>query len=128
MTSCDSIFAYQGRMWVRCRFAGRWHPERLAEAYGAVPSVDYAEPNGQWNNRCNVYPYKRETGFTFLVRYGWGDCPAGCIHNRFSYFRVIDGQIVWIGSWVRFDDPKPEWWEEGMAGWACFHGLDGCPE
>jgi hypothetical protein len=32
---------------------------------------------------------------------GWGDCPAGCINNRYRYFIVEDGRVTQVGEYAR---------------------------
>jgi hypothetical protein len=97
------------------QFEGRLHPERLAEAYAKVPSLERADPNGQWNNTSDVYPWLAGDGMTFLFREGWGDCPSGCIYNQFWYFRVNGENAEYVGTFVAREDPVPPWWEEAKT-------------
>lgn len=100
--------------WMHLIFEGRLHPERLAEDYSRVPSLLYAEPNGIWSNQADNYPLLIDGGISYLFRYGWGDCPAGCINNRFWYFKVyeVSGEVEYLGTFVSPDDPEPDWWDE----------------
>ena len=123
LDSCS--MGYSGSL--RCVFKGLLHPERLAEAYKTVSSVVYAEPNGILFNTFNVYPWVLDTGRTFLFRNGWGDCPSGCIFNRYSYFKEIDGAWEWIGTFVHREDPEPDWWEEARIARDCFGAYTDCP-
>lgn len=100
--------------WMHLKFEGRLHPERLAEDYGEVPSLLFAEPNGIWNNQADNYPWLIDGGISYLFRNGWGDCPAGCIYNQFWYFKVPEkfGAIEYLGTFVPREDPEPDWWAE----------------
>jgi hypothetical protein len=128
LTDEDSVPAIGGQLRLRFLFEGKLHPERLVEAYEVMPSISIIYANSTWNNQQNVYPWMVDNRRTYLFRWGWGDCPAGCIDNRFSYFKTQDVGTEWVGTFVRFDDPEPGWWAEGRAGWACYHGRDECPE
>lgn len=102
-------------------FRGRLHPERLAEEYAALDHIRYAEPNGIFGDRSNVYPWQSTGVRTYLFREAWGDCMAGCIHNRFWYFRVIVGDVEYVGSWDG-QDPEPAWWKEAKAAYFTYRG------
>lgn len=107
----------------RIEFSGRKHPGVLAGGYGALDDVMWVEPNwlvGDWS--C-VYPWQIDGGMSYLFRYAWGDCPAGCIHSIFWYFRVIDGNIEYVGRWLEsWVDPQPEWWAEARAAYRAYRG------
>ena len=108
--------------WMRIDFEGRLHPERLAEAYAAVPSLENAEPNGQWFNERDNYPWLLDDGVSLLFREGWGDCPSGCIFNQFWYFRVKDDNVEYVGTFVRGQDPFPDWWDEAKTAYETKQG------
>ena len=103
--------------WMHLKFEGRLHPERVSEDYSQVPSLLYAEPNGTWNNQAGNYPWHIDGGISYLFRYGWGDCPAGCIYNQFWYFKFkgIMGSIEYVGTFVMGEDPEPDWWDEAKT-------------
>jgi hypothetical protein len=100
--------------WIQLIFEGRLHPERLADEYEQVPSLLSAVPNGIIANQADNYPWEIDGGVSYLFRYGWGDCPAGCIYNQWWYFKVREGEdeIEYLGTFVSPDDPKPDWWTE----------------
>ncbi len=109
--------------WMHLIFEGRLHPERLAEEYGQVPSLLMAEPNGTWSNQADNYPWLIDGGISYLFRYGWGDCPAGCIYNQFWYFKVreISGYVEYLGTFVSGEGPEPDWWAEARAAYDAKH-------
>lgn len=107
-------------------FEGRYNPKRLAEIYKTVPSVTYAEPNGFGGDWSNVYPWLLPEGLSYLFREGEGDCPSGCIHNCYWYFRVPPSGIEYIGTWCPpsgLGNPEPEWWWEAKQGMIRFRGY-----
>ena len=89
----------------------------------ALDGVRSAEPNGWSGDNNNVYPWRLDGGgLSYLWREGWGDCPAGCINNRFWYFRVNDGLIDFVGTFQLHADPEPHWWEEAKRAWYHYMG------
>jgi hypothetical protein len=102
------------------RFEGRLHPDRMAEIYEPVSSVVRVSPNGLWNNTYNVYPRRLDDRMTYLVRYGWGDCPAGCIDNRFWYFKADEDSVGYVGTYLYRAEPEPEWWKEARVAFDCY--------
>ncbi len=93
-------------------FEGRLHPERLAEIYASFPEVLSAEPNHYCCDWSDVYPGEVDGHRTYLFRHGYGDCPAGCINSDFWYFRRVDGQTEYVGTYSKWTDPEPAWWAE----------------
>ena len=89
------------------------HPSRLAELYGTLPGVihsDASRLDGDWPN---LYPRMMHSAITYLFRYAWGDCMAGCIYNEYWYFIFEGDQPVFVGHWAPDEDPnEPDWWEE----------------
>jgi hypothetical protein len=96
------------------RFEGRLHPERLAEIYASFPEVLSAHPNSYCCDWSNVYPGMHDGHRTYLFRYGYGDCPAGCIDSDLWYFRRVNGQTRYVGSYLP-GDPEPHWWQEARV-------------
>jgi hypothetical protein len=46
--------------------------------------------------------FDRGEGWEIAFVEGWGDCPAGCINNRYYYFSVRkDGRITKVGEYTR---------------------------
>ena len=109
--------------WAHLIFEGRLHPERLVEFYRQVESLEYVEPNGSWNNTRDNYPWLIQDGISYLFREGWGDCPSGCIDNRFWYFKVYENTIDYLGTFVRRTDPYPYWWDEAKVAYEAKYGY-----
>ncbi|MGB7062910.1 MAG: hypothetical protein WBF13_11235 [Candidatus Zixiibacteriota bacterium] len=94
-------------------FKGRLHGHRLAELYGVLPGTWTVNPSYSRGDLPNVYCRQTWEGMTYLFRYGWGDCPSGCIYSEFWYFRVDDNLPAFVGHWAPHQEPNvPEWWEE----------------
>lgn len=96
-------------------FAGLQNPVRLAQYYEAQDDVIWGDTNGYVGDRSNVYPWNHNGTMTYLVRHGEGDCPAGCIYNRFSYFKRHAGVTEYLGTFEYRIDPEPHWWEEAKT-------------
>jgi hypothetical protein len=101
--------------YVEMGFKGQLHPRRLSELYAKLPGVRYAQPNYRGGGNSWIYPSSQAgSGLTYLFRYGWGDCPAGCIYNEFWYFiSYASGETVFAGYWNPQKDPiVPDWWPD----------------
>ena len=113
------------------RFAGRLHPQRLAEFYRTVPGVNLASVDGPLGDYSNVYPQYITDGMAYLFRHGMGDCPAGCEISDFFYFRRVGGVTEFVGSFRTYSDPYPDWWSEASAAYCAFEmehwGWSSCP-
>ena len=98
---------------VALNFDGILHPRSLANLYADLPGVQYAEPDGYVGDSPNIYPRSTPNGLTYLFRYAWGDCPAGCIYSKYWYFAITDTGPQLIGSWDPQDQPaQPTWWPD----------------
>jgi len=110
-------------------FAGRKHSQRLAELYRTVPGVTAADPNGWYGDGPQLYPWRSpEGGMSYLFRDAFGDCPAGCIYSIFYYFRRVNGQTEYVGSYDRRVDAEPSWWAEAKIAYTTHRqGLEPPP-
>lgn len=94
-------------------FNGILHSRHLATLYANLPGVKYAEPDGYAGDSPNIYPRSTPSGLTYLFRYAWGDCPSGCIYNKYWYFIITPTGPQLIGSWDPQDQPsQPSWWPD----------------
>jgi len=111
----DSRRLAVGKNYVFIYFVGRKHPQRLAEQYMSVAGVTGAYPDGWIGDRPNVYPWYIPDGMSYLVRDAFDDCPAGCIENIFHYFKRVNGQTEYVGSYHLAAQPEPAWWAEAKV-------------
>jgi hypothetical protein len=118
-------------IWFFLSFRNRVNGDSLAGYYAHLPGVRRAEADGFGGDFSNVYPWRVGDQRTYLWRYGYGDCPAGCIDGQFWYFRVNDSTVEYLGTFVRtrVDTPgTPPWWEEAKVAYCRFQGWPGnCP-
>jgi|GEM_PF-829900 len=50
----------------------------------------------------NIWVFERTDGWDLAFWEGWGDCPSGCINNRYHYFTVKkDGRATKVGEYAR---------------------------
>ncbi len=50
----------------------------------------------------DIKVFERTDGWDIAFWEGWGDCPAGCINNRYHYFTVKkDGRVTKVGEYAR---------------------------
>lgn len=109
--------------WVYLKFEDSLHPKRLAEYYGEIESVEDTSPNSYVGGGNDNYPWLIHNGISCLFKKGWGDCPAGCINNRFWYFKVYEDHVDYIGTFVKPADPYPSWWNEARVAYEAKRGL-----
>jgi len=84
-------------------FANRYNPVRLVEIYGAVPGFEIMEPSVYGGDGPDVYIRFSIQGADYFFRDAWGDCPAGCIHERVHYISEQLGAFDYHG----FYPPDP---------------------
>ncbi|MHA1950762.1 MAG: hypothetical protein ACW987_12935 [Candidatus Thorarchaeota archaeon] len=95
-----------------------YHMKRVCEIYEQVESVVSATTNNTSTYKDNAYPYPCITGdgMSYLFRYGWGDCPSGCIYHQYWYFKVIGNTVEYIGTYDTSVDPEPpDWFAQASA-------------
>ncbi len=55
----------------------------------------------------NIVMLDRADGWDWIFWQGWGDCPSGCIKNRYFYFSAKkDGQVEKRGEYARVYDKQ----------------------
>jgi hypothetical protein len=108
----------------RLTFSGRKHPLVMRESYDDLADVMWAEPNGFIGDWSCVYPWEIDGGVSYLFRHAWGDCPAGCINSVFWYFRVVGGEIEYVGRYDVRGDPEPDWWVDGKTALNAYRGYE----
>jgi len=64
-----------------------------AFAYFVIDGVDYARPEWAVGGSPDVDAAKERDTWHVVFRDAWGDCPAGCIHNKLWFFTVADGEV-----------------------------------
>jgi hypothetical protein len=98
-------------------FEGRLNPSLLSFYYAQLESVVGTGISPRAGDYSNIYPWM--SGFddrTFLLRKAWGDCLNQCDHNRFWYFKVVDGEAKYIGEYDPNVSPiSPVWWDEARV-------------
>ncbi|TFH64250.1 MAG: hypothetical protein E4G91_06410 [Candidatus Zixiibacteriota bacterium] len=102
----------------------RLNADSLADYYRLLPGVlatGSDEFGGDWSN---IYPWRVGNQRTYLVRLGSMDCPAGCIEERFWYFRMDGISIEYVGTfyreWIGELPVPPSWWEEAKTAYCKF--------
>ncbi len=76
----------------------------IAAVKAQFPAVAKIEKTakGTIGASTNITALDRADGWDLVFWEGWGDCPAGCINNRYSYFSVKrDGSVAQVGEYAR---------------------------
>ena len=130
VTSIDTSWFSEGWLHLAIlRFEGRLNPVILGEYYEQLDGVGFVGlENNYLGDGPNLYPWKTESGFTFLLRNTWDCWPIGCPLGHFWYFREIDQQPVLVGDYL-FDSESewPDWWAEANDSYCAWFLVDHCP-
>ena len=76
----------------------------IAAVKSRYPEMSKIKPAGAGmiGASTDIKVLERADGWDLAFWEGWGDCPAGCINNRYSYFAVKkDGRLQKAGEYLR---------------------------
>jgi hypothetical protein len=86
-------------------------PSGIASADAAIVAVQARFPDlakikkaasGSIGAMTDIKIFDRGEGWEIVFVEGWGDCPSGCINNRYYYLSVRkDGRITKVGEYAR---------------------------
>lgn len=114
-------------------FNGRYNMFNLGELYKELPGISYAHGGMYWNYGSRTYPWIDNTGnLTFLVDSAWGDCPSGCMNSHYYYFKMLSGDLEYIGDWEpdyhQSQVIPPDWWDEAKVAYETYWDYPNDPE
>ena len=101
--------------YVSMEFEGVQNPVVLFDIYKNLPDLWHISTSGRIGDWPVLVMRKEGETVKYFFREAWGDCPAGCIFSRFSYFTVNDSQAMFHGSYQlgscndTLSPPPPEW-------------------
>lgn len=100
--------------YVSMQFEGVQNPVALFDIYKYLPGLWHISTGGRVGDAPVLLMSKEGESIKYFFREAWGDCPAGCIYSRFSYFTVSDSLATYHGSYqpVYLPDsasPPPVW-------------------
>jgi hypothetical protein len=58
---------------------------KLAKSYESLEYIKYASPIALIGNSSSIIASKYNDNYYFIFKIGWGDCPSGCIYNKYYY-------------------------------------------
>ena len=70
--------------------------DAASKAYEMIGGVRYAETDAWLGDGSNIEASKSHGTWYVVVRKAWGDCPAGCMYERMSFFTVDDDGVARI--------------------------------
>ncbi|MFQ6617438.1 MAG: hypothetical protein ACE5QV_02010 [Fidelibacterota bacterium] len=77
----------------------------LAEKFEQIAGVYYAEPNFPMGDGSDINSIIESSYVKYEYKFGYGDCPSGCINRHFWVFHVYyNGDVTFIES---FGAPLP---------------------
>lgn len=94
----DSFVISRG--YVKMNFEGVQNPLVLFDSYRNLPGLWRISTSGSFGDWPVLVMRKDSEDIKYFFREAWGDCPAGCICSRFSYFTVSDSQATFHGSFT----------------------------
>ena len=110
------ISATKPYTWWEFEFQGVLNPLALTKIYSDVPGMEVICPSinglGDWSLFGLSSPKRGEIHYFF--RYGFGDCPAGCIYSRVYYFCTTYRNVTYHGFYphnIQHPEATPEWFE-----------------
>ena len=65
-----------------------------AAAYSRLDGVSHAAPETRLGDGPDLEAARVNGDWYLVFRNAWGDCPAGCINERFSFFVIADGNVT----------------------------------
>jgi hypothetical protein len=78
----------------------------LSERFSHINGVQEAYPGGLVSGRNGISATLGDDFVELRYSFGYGDCPAGCIHRHYWTFRVYeDGRVTFEGE---SGDPIPD--------------------
>ncbi len=112
---------------VELTFVGRLNPALLQTYYARLTGVSSGYLGVRVEDYSNIYPWKLDNQYTFLLRQAWGDCIAECQYSHFWYFKVVGSTAYLIGDFLVDDNPVwPSWWDEAKEPFCRYTGHSIC--
>ena len=91
-------------------FEGRLNSARLVDMFAGLPGMCYVSVNGYFNwEHAEAYIFPDGPTFKYFFQDGWGDCPAGCIVKRTSYFSTDRYSVAYRGTYISDAGSPPRW-------------------
>jgi hypothetical protein len=113
LVAIDTFFHGNNFNYAKLHFKDILNPYKLSSYYSGTEGVRYAQPIYLYGDFSNFYPWYVDGDISYLFRYGWGDCPAGCIYSHFWYLKKINGEFEIVGDFITtYPESYPEWWSE----------------
>jgi hypothetical protein len=92
----------------------RFHAALLAQEYGRLPHVDYAEPDAAGGDGDDLCVSTDGDTYHYVIQTGSGDCPSGCTaHTTWGF--TTRGAPVEITEEPSFKDGPPPAWFTALA-------------
>jgi len=88
---------YEAIRLVVLEFDAHYNGDLIAAIYGTAPGIANADPGHYGMTDTDITP--EEPG-TYTFRYGWFDCPLGCVYNHYWTYAIdANGGAVLVDEW-----------------------------
>ncbi len=111
---CISMVKYYS--WWELKFQGVLNPFALTEIYSGVPGMEEICPaiNGLGDWSFFSLSFSSRDQIRYFFRYGFGDCPSGCINSIVFYFSTTNRTITYHGYYphdLHNPEARPDWYD-----------------
>ena len=104
-------------------FESRLHPARLVEEYENIGSLKWVDHVWTTLAYHPIYPWYAHGDLTYLFVQDKIELDA--FPYRYRYFRTDDeGAIEYVGTYMPWQEPAPEWWPEAKRNHDAFHDSE----
>lgn len=101
----------------KIKFDGVYNLATLAQAYGELPEMRWAQPNSYIGGSVDAC-LERFGGaadtHVYIFWYGSGDCPSGCMQGTYhGYAAGASGALEYLGEYTR-GAAQPDWFSKAQ--------------
>ena len=93
--------------WLKLTFSRPYNPDLLSDVYVKASGVLYVEPNHIAGDGDDII--SGGVG-RYSFKHGWGDCPAGCLNERFWVFLITAGDVLLVQEYGADVPVEPTTW------------------
>jgi hypothetical protein len=112
---------------VKLHFNGRLNANLLVDAYAGLPGFRYIHTEAFVGDWSTLLASKDESVIKYFFRFGFGDCPSGCIYSRLTYLTREEDSAYFHGQYLTNyppDSSRPTWVDTAIIAFRNYHTLN----